>query len=104
MSYELRTKEIKRLQEFYEQERDKLYDQVANLQGQKDRLDWAIKVINAQLLQIEKEEQQKANLIAQQQQAMMAAREQGNIGTHPSERKAKIQERKIQAKKEEIPE
>jgi hypothetical protein len=104
MSYELRTKELKRLQEFYEQERDKLYDQVANLQGQRDRLDWAIKVINAQLLQIEKEEQQKASLIAQQQQAMMAAREQGNIGAHPSERKVKVQERKAQAKKEDTPE
>jgi hypothetical protein len=95
---EKRTFELKRLQEFYEKERDKLYDQVANLQGQKERLDWAIRVINAQIAQIEKEEQQKAVLAMQQQQALEAARQQGNVASHPSERKGNLAERKARTK------
>jgi hypothetical protein len=96
-----RTFELKRLRDFYEKERDTLYDQVANLQGQKERLDWAIKVINAQMLQIEKEEALKFSQYKQQQQALQVAKEQGNVGVHPSERKTKLSERKAQVKSEE---
>lgn len=98
-----RTIELKKLLDFYEQERDKLYDQVANLQGQKERLDWAIRVINARVEHITKEEQQRAALIKQQNEAMESAREQGNVGVHPSERKGKLAERRKEAarKKEE---
>lgn len=96
---EKRTAELKRLQDFYEKERDKLYDQVANLQGQKERLDWAIRVINAQIEQIIKEEEMKAAMSKRQEEALQVAHEQGNVGSHPSERKTNLAERKKAQKK-----
>jgi hypothetical protein len=101
VTIENKTFELKRLKEFYEKEKEALGNQIINLQGQKERLDWAIRVINAQMVQIEKEEGQKFAQYIQQQQALEIAKEQGNIGVHPSERKAKLNERKIQAKIEE---
>lgn len=95
---EQRTAELLKLQSFFEEERDKLYDQVANLQGQKQRLDWTIRVINAQLEQIKKEEAQRAAYIKAQNEAMEAARVAGNVGTHPDLRKEQVMERKAQAK------
>lgn len=97
---EQRTAELLKLQTFFESERDKLYDQVANLQGQKDRLDWTIRVINAQLESIKKEEAQREAYTRQQNEAMTAAREAGNVGTHPNVRKEGVAARKAQAKKE----
>ena len=96
----LRTDDLKRLQDFFEQERDKLYDQVANLQGQKERLDWAIKNINGLILQIEKQEEATAQQLQKQAEAMAVAREKGNVGAHPSERKETIAERKKKDKEE----
>lgn len=101
LTTENRTFELKRLRDFYEKERDSLYDQVANLQGQKERMDWAIKVINAQMLQIEKEEALKFAQYRQQEEALQAARERGNVGAHPSERKAKLAERKAKEENKE---
>ena len=96
---EQRTAELLRLHGFFEQERDKLYDQVANLQGQKERLDWSIKVITGQVEQIRKEEAQRAAYAKAQDEAMQAARLAGNVGTHPDVRKEKVLERKAEAKK-----
>ena len=97
---EQRTIELKKMQDFLEQERDKLYDQVANLQGQKDRLDWTIRVVMSRIEQIHKEEEHRAALAKQQNVAMQSAREQGNVGVHPNERKGKVAERKAEARKE----
>lgn len=93
-----RTQELRRLQDFYEKERDKLYDQVANLQGQKERLDWAIRVVNTQIHQIEKQEQERILAEKRQREAFEIAKEKGNVGSHPSERKQKLNERRKQAK------
>ena len=91
---EQKTASLKKLQEVYEAERDKLYDQVANLNGQKERLDWAIRVINAFVTQIKKEEEQKIIYAKQQEEAMKIAKEAKNVGAHPSERKSTLVERR----------
>lgn len=119
MTLELRTTDLKKTINAFEQERDKLLDQVQYLKGNSDRLEWVIKVLNAQLTQIEQEETQKTKqaaqlaaqlaaqhaaqlaaaqqLATQQAAAMQAAHEQGNVGKHPDERKSDIKERKKQA-------
>ena len=79
-----RTKDIKRLVEAFEQERDKLLDQVQYLKGHSERIEWVIKVMNSQVAQIEQEENQKIILQRAQEQALQAAREKGNVGAHPS--------------------
>ena len=106
---ELRTAATKVALDAFEKERDKLLDQLANLKGQADRLEWVIKVLLNQVTQIEQEEtileqqrKQQETMLEQQrkqqEEAMKSAREAGNVGTHPSERKADLAERKQQAK------
>lgn len=93
MSIELRTKDLRKIIEAFEQERDKLLDQVQHIKGHADRMEWVIKVLLGQVDRIEKEEKQKLIMIQQQEEAMKAAKEKGNVGVHPSE-KASINERK----------
>ena len=97
---ETRTAATKIAIDAFEKERDKMLDQLANLKGQADRLEWVIKVLLGQVAQIEQEESQLEQLKKQQELAMQAAREAGNVGVHPSERREALTERKQQAKQE----
>jgi septal ring factor EnvC (AmiA/AmiB activator) len=90
---ETRTAELRRLLDAFEKERDKLLDQVQYLKGNADRMEWVIRVINTQLNQIENEEKQREIVMKQQAEAMILAKEQGNVGTHPSERKTVVSRR-----------
>jgi len=105
---ELRTAALKSTIEVFESERDKLLDQVAHLKGHSDRLEWVIRVLLAQVARIEQEEMEQAKkqeeekqkqqidteLAAQHEAALALARQAGNVGVHPSERKAKLSNRK----------
>lgn len=93
MSSELRTRDLKKIIEAFEQERDKLLDQVQHIKGHADRMEWVIKVLLGQVDRIEKEEKQRLAMLQQQQEAMRIAKEKGNVGTHPSE-KPNVSERK----------
>lgn len=101
---DVRTGDLKKIVEAFEVERDKLLDQVQYLKGSAERLEWVIKVMNAQLDRIQKEEQQKEFLAEQQRRALEAAKEKGNVGVHPSmtERRADLAERRASASQEAI--
>lgn len=93
---DLRTNDLKKIVEAFELERDKLLDQVQYLKGSAERLEWVIKIMNAQLDRIQKEEQQRELLAEQQRVALEAAKARGNLGVHPSmsERRADLAERR----------
>lgn len=102
---EVRTAATRAAIDAFEKERDKLLDQLANLKGQADRLEWVIKILLSQVTQIEQEEAKLEQLRKQQEDALKLAREAGNVGIHPSERKNDLAERKQQAKEaEDLPE
>lgn len=100
---EIRTGDLKRIITAFEQERDKLLDQVQYIKGNADRIEWVIKVMNNQVTQIEQEEITKAKLAEQQEAAMKAARERGNVGAHPSSRSGDLAERRKEAQLVEQP-
>lgn len=91
---ELRTTDLKKLITAFEKERDTLLDQVQYLKGNADRMEWVIRVLTAQLAQIEKEEEQRLILAAQQEKALETAHQNGNISAHPSVRSTELAERK----------
>ena len=93
MSVDLRTRDLKKIIEAFEQERDKLLDQVQHIKGHADRMEWVIKVLMGQVDRIEKEEKQRQIMLQQQEEAMKIAKEKGNVGVHPSE-KPSITERR----------
>ena len=96
---EIRIAELQRIRDAFEPERDKLLDQVQYLKGQADRIEWVIKVLNGQIAQIEKEEEMKAAIAEQREESLKVAREKGNVGSHPSEKKETLEHRRKTAKK-----
>ena len=92
-----RTEEVRKLIDAFEKERDKLLDQVQYIKGHAERMEWVIKVMNAHISVVEKEEEQKIKQAAMYEEAAKVAREKGNIGAHPSERAGDLAQRRTSA-------
>ena len=83
-------KGIQRVIDFMEREKIKTNEQMIQLRGSTERLDWSIKVMQLTIQQIQQEIIQKQ----QAEEALRVAREEGNIGVHPDVRKETLQQRK----------
>jgi len=96
--FKIKIAELQRIREGFEPERDKLLDQVQYIKGQADRMEWVIKVLNGQIDQLVQMEKQAEIQAREYQKSLESARDKGNVGVHPDEKKISLKERKKKKK------